>query len=71
MCIKITKEARIYSGVKTVFSIMVLGKLDRHIQKNENGSLKSFCTAKETSNKTKNLLNGKIYLPMIYLIRKG
>ena len=31
----LTKEARIYNGAKTAFSIMVLGKLDSYMQKNE------------------------------------
>ena len=30
-----TKEARIYSGVKAVLSISVLGKLDSHMLKND------------------------------------
>ena len=30
-----TKEAKIYKGEKTVFSINVIGKLDCYIQKNE------------------------------------
>ena len=30
-----TKEARIYNGEKTACSIVVLGKLDSHMEKNE------------------------------------
>ena len=30
-----TKEARVYNGEKTVSAIVVLGKLDRYMQKNE------------------------------------
>ena len=30
-----TKEAKIYKGEKTVFSINIIGKLDCYIQKNE------------------------------------
>ena len=38
MCIvnqSLTKEARIYSGVRAVLSISVLGKLDSYMLKNE------------------------------------
>ena len=31
--------------------------------------IKSFCSAKETTNKTKSLLNGRRYLQMAYLIK--
>ena len=33
--LSLTKEARIYNGEKTVSSIMVLGKLDSYVPKNE------------------------------------
>ena len=34
-----TKEVRIYNGEKIAFSIMILGKLDSYMQKNQTGIL--------------------------------
>ena len=37
--LSVTKAVRIYNGEKTAFSIMILGKLDSYMQKNQTGLL--------------------------------